>query len=335
MAPPALKTPTSKPKDNSSLIFIRHLTSWNLSFDPEDMTGGLSRQSSLTCLPLFLVQSKVCTQDLLLKLLGGAVVDPVVATFFPAQFGRKFLPGADSLAAAPNRSAKAYLRRKLTALEGLKFFERPRPVRPQKPGQTAIGKDFSAGLASGAVIRFVVRIANPKNFLSAPRTRLSVAAVNRHAFAKRGHLFGKGGFRLRAQPVDPEPQGLARRREQSFRFLRLQLMRERDGRKLGRVQDLIGIRVADAAQQARIGKSSLQRAIFDRERGAERGEMTREDVNSPGIDGAQAFLAAEDMQRCAALGAGFGKHERTAGKIEGHKILPARKLGLRRPPVQP
>src|SRR5258708_40003 len=41
------------------------------------------------------------------------------------------------------------------------------------------------------------------------------------------------------------------------------------------------------------------------------------------------------MQRCTALGAGFGKHERTAVKIESRQILPSRQLCPWRPPVQP
>jgi RNA polymerase sigma-70 factor (ECF subfamily) len=44
---------------------------------------------------------------------------------------------------------------------------------------------------------------------------------------------------------------------------------------------------------------------------------------------------AEDIQRCTALCAGFGKHKRTAGKIERRQILPARQFCSRRPPVQP
>jgi hypothetical protein len=40
------------------------------------------------------------------------------------------------------------------------------------------------------------------------------------------------------------------------------------------------------------------------------------------------------MQRCAVLCAGFGKHKRAVGKIEGCQTVAARQLCLRRPPVQ-
>jgi hypothetical protein len=116
--------------------------------------------------------------------------------------------------------------------------------------------------------------------------------VNRHILAKRGHLFGKAGFRLCAQPVYPEPEGIARRSEQPFPLVRLQLVRERDRRQLRRVQDLIRIRVADATNQAGIGKSPLQRAVFGRKCGAKRDEIAREDLDSSRVDGAQALLAS-------------------------------------------
>src|SRR5882762_4270161 len=92
----------------------------------------------------------------------------------------------------------------LAALESLEFLEGARPVRSQKPRQTAIRKNFSTSLASSTVVRFVVRVANPLNPFSTPQARLSIASVNRHFLAKGGHLFGKASLRFRAQPVDPQ-----------------------------------------------------------------------------------------------------------------------------------
>ena len=76
---------------------------------------------------------------------------------------------------------------------------------------------------------------------------------------------------------------MARRSEEAFPLLRLQFVRERDGRELRGVQDFVRVSVADATQQTRIRKRSLQRAIFGRERGAKRGKVAREDVDSAGV----------------------------------------------------
>src|ERR1700690_2078016 len=99
----------------------------------------------------------------------------------------------------------------LTPLESLKRFERTRPVRPQQPRQTAIGKNFSTRLASSTVVGFVVSVANSQNLFATPRARLSVASMNRHVLAKRGHPFWKASLRLYAEPIYPELERAAGR----------------------------------------------------------------------------------------------------------------------------
>src|SRR5438552_10288654 len=101
------------------------------------------------------------------------------------------------------------------------------------------------------------------------------------------------------------------------------------------MKDFIRIRVADPADHARIGKSSLERAVFERKRVAKRAEIARKDVDSSRVNGTQAFLAGEHMQRCAVLCAGFGQNERAVGKIEGCQTVAARQLCPWQPPVQP
>src|SRR5258707_8389614 len=84
----------------------------------------------------------------------------------------------------------------LAAHEGLELLERARPVRSQEPGQTAIGKNFSASLASSTIIRFVVGVANPLNLFSTSGAGLAIASVNGHVLAKRSDVFGKATFCL-------------------------------------------------------------------------------------------------------------------------------------------
>src|SRR5260370_24189986 len=84
----------------------------------------------------------------------------------------------------------------LAAHEGLELLERARPVRPQEPRQTAIGKNLSASLASSTIIRFVVRVANPLNLFSTSWAGLAVASVNGHVLAKRRDIFWETSFPL-------------------------------------------------------------------------------------------------------------------------------------------
>jgi hypothetical protein len=57
---------------------------------------------------------------------------------------------------------------------------------------------------------------------------------------------------------------------------------ERDGRELGGVQDLVGVGVADAADEARIGEGALEGAVFRGEGGAEAGEIGEKISTPPG-----------------------------------------------------
>src|SRR5229473_1146392 len=214
----------------------------------------------------------------------------------------------------------------LAAHEGLELLERARPVRSQEPGQTAIGKNFSASLASSTIIRFVVGVANPLNLFSTSGAGLAIASVNGHILAKRSDVFGKATFCLSAQAVYPEPDCVARGSEQPFPLARPELVRERDRRQLRGMQDLVRIGIADAADDAWIGKSPLERAVFGCKGGAKRIEIAREDIDSSGIDGTQTLFARDDIQRCSVLCTGFGKHERTAGKIESRQTPAAREL---------
>src|SRR5258708_34726877 len=223
----------------------------------------------------------------------------------------------------------------VAAHEGIEFLERARPVRSQEPGQTAIGKNFSASLASSTIIRFVVGVANPLNLFSTSGAGLAIASVNGHVLAKRSDVFGKATFCLSAQAVYPEPNCVARGSEQPFPLARAQLVRERDRRQLRGMQDLVRIGVADAADDAWIGKGHLERTILCSKGGAKRAEIARENIDSSGVNGTQTFLARKDVQRRTVRGAGFGKYERSFGKIEGSQAPAACQLCSTVSPVQP
>ena len=61
------------------------------------------------------------------------------------------------------------------------------------------------------------------------------------------------------------------------------------------MQDLIRIGIADTAEQARIGKSPLEGAVFRRKCSAKCVEIAREDVDSSRVDRTQAFFATDDV----------------------------------------
>ena len=182
------------------------------------------------------------------------------------------------------------------------------------------------------MVGFVVGVANALNLCATTQARLSVTAVNRHVLAKSGNFLGERRPRLR-RAAGPD-QGFERGVEERFPVVRREFVRERDWRHFCRVQDFVGVRVANAAHDARIGEGSLHGAVLGGESGAKRGEIASKNFDAARVDGAQALFAHEEMQGRTALCTGFGEHKRAIGKIERGEILPARQLRFARAPVQ-
>src|SRR3989441_10866169 len=87
--------------------------------------------------------------------------------------------------------------------EEFEFFEGGGPIFAEKAREGAVGEELSAGLAGGAIVGFVGGVTNALDFGVATRARLFVAAVNGHAFAKGGHVFGEFTACFRAEALGP------------------------------------------------------------------------------------------------------------------------------------
>src|ERR1700724_2714443 len=129
----------------------------------------------------------------------------------------------------------------LSLPERFQFLECARPVVVQQARERAVGEQAAAGLALRAIVSLVARIAYPLNLSPAARTRLPVAPMHGHLGPKRGHLLGKPAIRLGAKAVGPFDQSRAGRFVYALDFLRAQLLRHRDWRKLRTMQYLVGI----------------------------------------------------------------------------------------------
>src|SRR5437899_4727033 len=105
--------------------------------------------------------------------------------------------------------------------------------------------------------------------------------------------------------------------------------------ELRAVQHLVRVRVADTAEQARIGDRALERAVLALHSISELSETGPEDVESAGIHRGERGLALDQMERGAALGSGLGEHQRAASEFEGGERYPARHLRMCAEPAQP
>ena len=136
----------------------------------------------------------------------------------------------------------------------------------------------------GAIVGFVVGITNSLDLLAAARTGLIVAAMDSHLGTKRGDFLGEASFRLGSQAIHPDAESGLSRSKEAIPLIGLELVGEGDWGELSRVENLVGVGVADAAYEPWIGKGALEGPVFKGERGAKAFEVGGKDLNSSRID---------------------------------------------------
>src|SRR5260370_22961224 len=142
---------------------------------------------------------------------------------------------------APDRHrVRSFFEKDTSSLpEGLKFVERARPVLMQQAGNSAVGEQASAGLASRTIIGLVAGITYALDFGPTARAWLAIAAVDRHAGPKRGYPLRNVAGRFGPQKLGPFDQRRARRVVKPLDFLRGQLLRHRDRREFRALENLV------------------------------------------------------------------------------------------------
>src|SRR4051812_513617 len=100
------------------------------------------------------------------------------------------------------------------------------------------------------------------------------------------------------------------------------------------MKNLVGVRVADARERARIGERALQRMPLGGERGAELGLRALEDVDAARIVLGELCLAAHDIERGALFLARLREQQGPALEIEGREPDFAWDLGALVLPLQ-
>ena len=207
--------------------------------------------------------------------------------------------------------------------EGFEFFESAGPVGTQETGEAAVGKDLAVGLALGAVVGFVVRIADALDGRAAGGAGLIETPVDGHVGAEGGDFFGEGFGGFCFEAGYPEIERVAGGGVEALPLVGSQLVGLEDGREVGGVEDLVGVGVADAGEDAGVGEGSLEGAVFCGEGGAEVFEGCGEDVEAAWIDFVGDGFVGKEMEGSSAFGAGFGEEEGARGEVEGGEVVSA------------
>ncbi len=201
--------------------------------------------------------------------------------------------------------------------EEFEFVEGAGPVFAEEAGEGAVGEEFAAGLAGGAVVGFVAGVADALDFGAAARAGLFVAAVDGHAFAEGGDFFGEFAGGLGAEAIGPLREAGADGFVEALDFGDGEFLGQRERREFGFPENFVGVGVADAAEEARIGEGALESVVGGEKSGGELLGSGVEDFEAAGIEGAEAVFAGDYVKRGALFGAGFGPEKRAVGEIEG------------------
>ena len=111
-------------------------------------------------------------------------------------------------------------------------------------------------------------------------------------------------------------------------------MRESERAELGFPENFVGVGVANAGEEARVGERALEGVIGGSEAGGELFESGVQDFEAAGIELVEAGFALDDVERGAFFGAGFGPEQRAVRKIEGGEAARARDFDVASFPVK-
>src|SRR5688572_6084846 len=85
------------------------------------------------------------------------------------------------------------------------------------------------------------------------------------------------------------------------------------------MENLVGVRIADTAQQMWIGEGTLERVVFFLKRSRKRCDVAGHHFESAGIEGCKRVLTLHHVQRSALSGRRLCHKQRTFCKIERRK----------------
>src|ERR1043166_1569124 len=100
------------------------------------------------------------------------------------------------------------------------------------------------------------------------------------------------------------------------------------------MQNLVGVRVADAAEEPRVGERTLDRVILQAKARGEILECRVEGLESSAAELGESVATANEMQRGAAFRSGFGEREYAGRKLERGEVVATAGFGTFRLPVQ-
>ena len=284
-----------------------------------DLGRGLARQLGLAARARSGEPGRVVEDRFVLR--HVEVEHAVVHGFPPRPAGPSTL-GSLSWTPGPASRSRAWASNVDAAREPFEFFDGPGPVLAEQAGQRAVGEQPPAGLAGGAVVGF----ASPRSgcagspvphlghgFSCFPCT--DIAGLN--AVTLSGNA-GRDSSRRMATHLASSG---ARRLEQPSGFPRRERPGQLERRQPRLEQDLVGVRVADPAEQPGIGQGALQRVVRRLQDRPEPIDGHGEHVFAAGVESAKSVFALDHVERGPPLRSGLRESQQSVRQLEGGQRL--------------
>ena len=152
-----------------------------------------------------------------------------------------------------------------------------------------------------AVVGFVVGVTDALDGGAAAGAGLAEATVRGHVFAEGSDFFGEGLRCFGVEAVNPELQGVARCNVKPLPLLFGEFVSLQDRGEMGGMEDLVGVGVANAGEDAWVGEGSFEGAVFGGENRAEGCEVggedtVREEIQAAGVDLFRGGFVGEEME---------------------------------------
>src|SRR2546428_9812910 len=101
------------------------------------------------------------------------------------------------------------------------------------------------------------------------------------------------------------------------------------------MQDLVRVRVPDAAEGPRVGEGALEGVALTGERFLKRGQIGLEHLETPAVERGEGACAPRQVDGGALLLARLGEEQRAVGEVESGETVAARDRRAARLPPQP
>src|SRR5205085_859590 len=164
------------------------------------------------------------------------------------------------------------------------FVDRLRPILFEQARQRAVDEQLTVGLAARTIVGLVVGVADALDGRAADGARFSKFSVHGHLIAERGDLRREIAGRLRSQTIGAFDEHSARRVEKASNLFFVETSGVLDRRQPGAMKNLIRVGVTDAAEQARVGKRSLEGVILLNQALGELGSRSVHDFETAALE---------------------------------------------------